>query len=251
MNVPKGCDAWAQVLESGTPTEQQIIENLREDPCVDDRVTGEFFSRLAVAGSPADAEEAIKFAHGVVQGDVDLFTCTGREVPDNTFVTLFRIDHVQGLRYRVPDALDALGLSDAELAADDVSEDDLRAVTDDYDGPVNLGNELQIVWVTDHKDVFPSLDSLQSVCDAVGLPNASRADKCVICVYKRGDTGTTLHVPRVLDGIAISEFSPNTDCDADTGRTRPLTGPPEDGMPEAVHRSCVVVPDCWELRTDE
>lgn len=236
-------------MGSGADRHRRILVNLREDPCVHDEVAAEFFSRLASAGKPDDPEQAIRLAHEVVRADPDLFTCTGREVSDNTFLILFRIEDVGGLRYRVPEALDALGLTDSALSADEASEDDLRAVTDDYEGPVNLGNVLQIVWVTDYDVVLPSLGKLESVCNALGLPRTSPEAKCVICVYKRGDTGTTLHVPRVLDGIAVHEFWPNADCSADTGKTRPLTGSPDDGVPEAVHRSCRVVPERWELRT--
>ena len=251
MHIPDSCDAWTRAMEAGTNSDRRILENVRMDPCVADRVAAEFFSRLAASGSPTDGQAAVKLAYGVTFGDVELFTCTGEEVPDNLFVTLFRLESVSGLRYRIPEALDALGLSDAELVADNVSEDDLRAVTDDYDGSVNLGNALQIVWVTDYDDVLSVIDSLESLSDVLGLPATTKTETCVVCMYRRSETGTTLHVPRVFDGIANSEFFPNTDCDADVGMTRPLTGLPADGMPEAVHRNCVVVPDRWELRTNK
>lgn len=248
MDIPASCNDWTNQLNSGTARHRQVLDNVREDPCVDDLISAEFFSRLASSGKPANAHQAIQQAGQVVYSDVERFTCTGSEVPDNVFVTLFRIEDVGRLRYRVPDALDALGLTDSDLVAGNASDDDSRELTDDYDGPVNLGNVLKIVWVSDYNDVNSSLNDLESVLEALGISDASSVTKCVICVYKRSVIGTTLHVPRVLDAMGTAEFQPNKDCSATAGITRPLSGSSGVGMREAVHRSCRIVPDRWELK---
>ena len=75
------------------------------------------------------------------------------------------------------------------------------------------------------------------------------ADRYIFCVYNREDTERTLHVPRALDGVNQPLFQVVDDPSADCGWTKPADGTDEDGLPEAVHRSCSVVPQRWELAT--
>jgi hypothetical protein len=46
------------MLQSGTAAHQAILANVRDDPCVDDGTTDEFFTTIAASPAPADAEAA-------------------------------------------------------------------------------------------------------------------------------------------------------------------------------------------------
>lgn len=199
-------------------------------------------------GTPADAQKAAEQAYKVVKGDPDRFVCQGNPVHDERFVQLFRIDGVDVLRYRVPEALAKVGLRHKDVILGNVPQEELRALSDEYKGEVKLGNDLQIVWVTDRDEAAPLLDDWEQLSDLLGRPSGGAEARCIFCGYNRSATGRTLHVPRVLDAIGIAEFEVNEDCSAEAGKTRPITRPPEEGLPEAVHRSCEVVPDLWELK---
>ena len=227
--------------------ERRILDNVREDPCVHDAVAKEFFDRIAVVGDPPSPQEAHKQAYDVVRNDQDRFLCQGREVPDNILQTLFRVEDVDQLRYRIPARLDALGLRDAVLSGD-IPNEDLRVLTDEYIGSVSLGNALGVVWASDFHDVEPLLDDVDELSDRLGRPTDSDATNCIVCAYNRDATEQSLHVPRALDAIDQSEFKVNTDCSADYGVTRPMNRPGDKGFRECVHRACVVTPELWELR---
>ena len=242
MNVPPNCQAWKEMMESGD-VQRHILRNIESDSCLSDEIERRFFERLAARGLPASSGEAWAFACATVRNDPDAFVCKGHEVPHNRFVTLFRLQEVSSLGYVIPqDVRDAKGYRDKGFA-DDSPEEDLLAFTDQYDGPVELGNLVQVVWVTDFAAINGDLNNLAEVANRLGIT----ADRCVLCVYNRGETHRTLHVPRALDGIDHPRFRVVDDPSAKHGRTVPISGSPDEGLPEAVHRSCSIVPQRWEL----
>ena len=248
MNIPSACQAWEQMMASGSGKEQGILANVRKDPCLPDGTEHDFFTRLADSGALQDAEEAAGQAYKVVKGDPDRFVCQGNPVPGERFVRLFRIDSVDALRYRVPEVLANVGLTDKDVILSHVPDEDLRVVTDEYKGEVKLGNDLQIVWVTDRYEALPVMSDWKLLSDRLGRPSDGVEARCIFCGYNRNATGRTLHVPRVLDAIGRAEFEVNEDCSAEAGKTSPIARLPEEGLPEAVHRSCEVVPELWELK---
>ncbi len=231
------------MMEAGED-ERRILRNVEQEPCVHSTVETDFFAHLAAKGVPSRADQAKSFGYQVVQSDPNRFVCQGRQVPPGRFEVLLRLEQVSSLRWRLPEEeLGAKGLRDRDLA-DDVSEEDLRSVTDEYDGVVRLGNALQIVWATELTAVqsSPADQNLNRLSDRLGLGR----DRYILCVYNRGQT-RSLHVPRALDAIDHPRFRVVLDCSADHGWTHPTTGPPEEALPEAVHRDCTVVPVQWGL----
>lgn len=248
VNIPSTCQVWERMMKSGDGEERKILANVRKDPCLPDETEHVFFTLLANSGAPADANEAAGQAYKVVKGDADRFVCQGNQVPGERFTKLFRIDSVDALRYRIPEALAKVGLGHKDVIMGDIPEEELRALTNEYKGEVKLGNDLHIVWVTDRDEAPPLLGDWKQLSDRLGRPSDGAEACCIFCGYNRDATEQTLHVPRTLDAIKIAEFVVNEDCSAESGRTRPITRPPEEGLPEAVHRSCEVVPYLWELK---
>ena len=194
---------------------------------------------------PSTPDEAWLLACKIVQDDPDRFVCQGREVPETMFVGLFRFQSVSSLRYALPPPfLESIGYRDKDFSVD-TEEEDLLSVADEYGGPVNLGNQLQIVWITDFAEIENRLIDPPALANWLGLD----ADRYIVCVYNREDTGRTLHVPRALDGVNQPLFEVVDDPAADCGWTKPTDGSKEGGWPEAVHRNCSVVPQRWELAT--
>jgi len=248
MRIPNSCAAWEKQMRSEAP-QLQMLENMYHDNCLDEAVTADFFDRVSARGAPRDAFEAQKFAFQVIAASPDSFACQGRAVPNAIFDQLFRVEEVPALRRRLPeDELRAKGINDRDLFDfASLSDEDLRSLTDEYDGPIVLGNGMDIVWVTDFQHVEPLLGDLANLLDRLGLP-LWVADRCVIIAYNRIETGKTLHVPRSLDGMGWAEFDLVEDCSAEMGRTKPRTLPGRMGLPEAVHRGCMIQPNRWEMR---
>ena len=225
--------------------EPLVLANIEKDSCLDKAVTTAFFERLAACGPPSTPDEAWLFACKIVRDAPDRFVCQGREVPETMFVGLFRFQSVSALRYALPRGfLESIGYRDKEFC-DDTEEEDLRSAADEYDGPINLGNKLQIVWVTDFAEIENKLNDPTALTNWLGID----AHRYILCVYNREDTGRTLHVPRALDGVDRPLFQVVDDPAADCGWTKPADGSEEGGRPEAVHRKCSVVPQRWELVT--
>ena len=248
MDVPVSCRTWEEMMEGGEE-ERRILDNLRKDPCIDGNLTAAFFSSLCAQGDPKNPEEARSFAYKVVEEGPYRFSCQGREVPAHLFSKLFRIETVSGLRYSIPGMLQRLGITDRVLDAGPTDEQ-LRSLTDEYDGPVELGNGLQIVWASDFEVISPLADNLRVLSDRLGLDKVFQEGRCIVCVYGRDDI-QSLHVPRAFDAIDMPMFEVVVDCSADYGKTKPLSLPLEEGLPEAVNRSCTVIPISWEMRTAE
>ena len=256
MDIPDECKPWAEAMESesGTEKHRRILGNVRGDACVSDKTASEFFARLAVQlaaqGPPANADAALTQASDVVKADPDTFLCQGKAVPQNLFRQLFRIEKVERLVDLLPEegVGGRLGLDPKKLDWAKISTEDLAVLTDEYDGPVRLGNKLGVVWVTDYEAVQDLAANPDTLSDVLGRPAANGSSRYVICVYNRVETGRSLHVPRCLDGIDHEHFEVTTDCGAPFGRTSPISHPKEGGKPEAVHRSCTVKPVRWEQR---
>lgn len=242
VKIPETCQKWKQMMHSGDQ-ESRILANMENDPCLDEDVERAFFDRLAARGDPARPKQAWALAQQTVQADPDGFVCQGREVPRDLFAALFRLERVSSLRRIIPrEVLDAKGLRDRELI-EHAPEEELRSVVHEHHGPIQLGNKLQVVWVTDFARIETLLNDLPQIANRLGL----QADRYILCAYNREDTDRSLQVPRALDGVDNPGFQVVVDCSADYGRTRPVNGPPEQGLPEAVHRSCSIVPRRWEL----
>lgn len=224
---------------------KRILNNIKLDPCLPAPVESAFFDRLSAKGNPGAPGEAQRMAYSVVAEDLDNFTCQGRHVPEGRVQTLFRMESVSSLRYRTPDILDRMGLTDSSLRR--LASEELRTIIDDYEGIVLLGNKLQIVWATDYAMTQDLLDNPKVLIDRLGLAHLAEEAHCIFCAYPRNGGGGVLNVPRALDAIDMPGFQVVPDCSAESGKTRPLTARPEDGLPEVIHRRCQVLPTRWQL----
>ena len=167
MRIPESCSVWKAKMESGE-RQRRILDNLLRDDCVDEETTNAFFSRLAEKGLPKSAHSAEGFAFQVIEDALDSFVCQGTLVPDNVFVKLFRVERVSDLRYRVPEEfMTAKGVNHREIA-DSLPDEELQTLTDEYDGPIELGNRIDLVWVTDFGRVEPLLNDLTEILDCLG-----------------------------------------------------------------------------------
>ena len=235
------------MMEAGGPRQQAALRNIREDPCVPPPVADRFLNALGSLPPPANHVEAYNLALSLV-ADQDLgLTCSGNEVPEDMFTVLFRFESVDTLQLRVPDACAVIGLKRGEQVLS-ITDEDLATLTDEYSGPVKLGNRIGIVWVTDHEQVKPLLADLRQLADRLGLELDAALSRIIICVYARSGTPESLHVPRALDGLDQVLFRVNLDCSAPCGFTRLASDPNMWGLPEAVHRSCSVTPQTWSYR---
>lgn len=250
MKIPKGnlkCQKWFDKLKSGTKT---VAKNIEAENCIPEDVCDEFFDdierHLSSKKATSVQKNAVDNASHVVKNKPDRFLCCGRQIDDNLFVTLCRLDHVETLPYRVPDCRRRLGIPDQDTVGS-LPEEEIRSLVDEYDGPIDLGNNLGICFVTDK--AYLELSDIRMAFDRFGLDNFDLGkDKYyVLCVYKRDKIDKTLHLPRVFDAINQRAFFLEKDCNALYGKTRPLTCPPEQGIPEAVHRKCSVEPEIFRL----
>ena len=245
MDIPRSCEQWAQAMEGGGMAARRIVANVWKEACVDSGMAQEFFDSLGRKGPFRDEHEAETGAFNVVYGDQDRFTCKGKPAAADRFRSLFRLEDVSSLRYRVPEALARGDVTDSELVGE-LPDEDLLTLTNEYHGEVSLGNRLGVVWCADAAGSLAG--DMTTLVERLGIAALENADRCVLCKYDRSTTGKSLHVPRVLDAIDRPEFEVVQDCDAETGMTRPLEGSTAEGLPEAVHRCCPVVPEVWELK---
>ncbi len=235
-------------MESGD-RQRRILDNMVRDDCLDEEVTVEFFEMLSEKDVPKDARDAESSAFDVIKTAPDVFVCKGTFVPEGVFVRLFRVECVSDLRYRLPeDTLTSKGVNHKEFV-DSLPDEDLLSLTDEYDGPIQLGNQIDVVWVTDFERVEPLLTDLAGLLDRLGrLAADSDMGRCVVVAYDREQAGRSVHVPRSLDAMGHPEFDVIEDCFAEMGMTKPITASPAMGLPEAVHRGCRVLPSRWEMR---
>ena len=233
--------------------EKRILENIRADPCLPLDVERDFVRDLTSKGAARDAKEARQNAHQIVAERADDFTCQGLKVPPHRFPVMLRLEPVSSLRYRTQDEFSRKGYNPSRFDVGTLSEEDsqdLRSLVDEYEGSVHLGNRLGIVWVAEVDSPEEARKDVPRLIDRLGLGHLLGEDACVVCVYTR-NVAPDLHVPRALDAVDHHGFKVVVDCEAETGRTRPLTANELTGLPEAVHRSRHLTPDVWELSTIE
>lgn len=248
MDIPKICEKWALVMASGGDVERKMLDNLMRERCIREEVAREFFIRLARKGEPTSGLEARQTGEEVIREDPDTFTCQGQNTSEDAFVRLLRVEDLKALRWRIPDCLKRLGIVDEELISG-LPEEELDSLTDEYEGLVMLGNRLSIVWVTDYEVAEDLLDDLEGLVDRLGLTNLVDESYCVVCVHNRKDIGLSIHVPRMFEGWDSMQFELVEDCAAQSGKTKPLTLGVEQGLPEAVHKKCEIIPEQWKLRS--
>lgn len=237
MDIPDICEPWFEQMKSGNSQKRKrILGNLRRDNCINSKISDDFFKRLAAKGNPCSPENAQNAAIDIVKADPDRFVCQGRKIPSNLFNTLFRLEGVGKLRNHLPNEhLRNFGLRDKKtLNLKELPDDELSIVVDKYKGTLDLGNDLGIVWVADNKK--SEQIGLKELVDRLGLANLEKEERCLKIVYKRNKAKKNLHLPRSFDGIDQGRFEVVEDCKANAGKTLPLNLPPEQGLPEAVHR---------------
>jgi len=245
------CKPWREKMESGNNQDKRILENLRRDNCVKSKISDEFFKRLAAKGNPRGPEDAKNAAIDIVKADPDRFVCQGGKIPSNSFETLFRLEEVGKLGKLLPDEhLRNFGIRDRKtLNSKELTDDELRIIVYMYSPGLDLGNELDIVWVSNSEE-FEQI-SLKDLVDRLGLENLENEKRCLKVVYQRSKVEKSLHLPRSFDGIDNGQFEVVENCKADAGKTLPLNLPHEQGLPEAVHRGCKVEPEIFEVEPIE
>jgi hypothetical protein len=231
-----------------TISEKSILTNVKSDECTPCMPRRRFFSALnnSLRGIPANQKlephEAKRIAWDIVHRHSDKLTLRGKAV-EAPFERCLRICTIDALRFMIPrEEQWARGILDSDLI-NGVSDSIVIALTDDYDGTVNLGNQLQIVWTTDLTAAEPLLGQFDQLVDRLGLAPA----RYVVCVYYLRDTGMTGYVPRSFDAIDHPRFYLVQGCSESPGKTRPINSKPDLGLPELVHRRCSIVPDQWYL----
>ncbi len=249
MDVPDICKPWREKMESENNQDKRILENLRKDNCIKSEISNEFFKRLVAKGNPCSPEDAKNTAIDIVKADPDRFVCQGGKIPSNSFNTLFRLEDVKKLGKLLPDEhLRNFGIRDRKtLNSKELPDDELSIIVHMYKGTLDLGSRdrLDIVWVADSEK--SDQIGLRELVDRLGLAHLEKEKRCLKIVYKRDKAEKNLHLPRSFDGIADGQFEVVEDCNAETGKTLPLKLPPEQGLPEAVHRGCRVEQEIFEV----
>ena len=248
MDIPDSprCQAWAAALGTADASAtaqpgQRIRANVENDPCVPVAAQQRFFELIEQAPPVGTEEQAVQLGNEVVSGNRRQLTRTGACVPDDRLNACYFINERGAMKHRVPPERwgdFASGIKDEDF--DGADAETLRYLWQEYEGPVSLGNLLDLVWVADENQVRRiAQDDALGAADRLGLEGQHRAlqagDPCVGFRYDRSVLGVGLHVPRVLDAIDSDWFQPTTDCSAACGRTRPLNGPADNGLDEAVH----------------
>lgn len=250
MNTPETCKVWVEKMEANEDC-SKILDNLRKDNCIKSEISDEFFKRLAAKGNPCNSEDAKNAAIDIVKAEPDRFVCQGGKIPSNSFETLFRLEEVEKLGKLLPDEhLRNFGIRDRKtLNSKELSDDELRIIVHMYSSGLDLGNELDIVWVSNSEE--SEQISLKDLVDRLGLENLENEKRCLKVVYQRSKVEKSLHLPRSFDGIGQGRFEVVEDCNANAGKTLPLNLPHEQGLPEAVHRGCKVEPEIFEVEPIE
>jgi len=173
MDIPDICKPWLDKMESGNNQDQKdhrkrIVENLRRDNCIKSEISDEFFKRLADKGNPCSPKDAKNSATDVVKADPDRFLCQGERIPSNSFNTLFRLEDVKKLgEYLSGEHLRNFGIRDRKtLNYKDLPDDELSIIVHMYKGTLDLGNVLDIVWVSDNEKTEKI--SLRELVDRLG-----------------------------------------------------------------------------------
>lgn len=251
MEIPDKCKSWLEKIKCGNDQDQKILENLSRDNCIKSEISDEFFKRLATKGNPCSPEDAKNTSIDIVKTDPDRFVCQGGKIPSDLFNTLFRLEDVKKLGKHLPDEhLRNFGIRDRKtLNSKELPDDELSVIVHMYKGTLDLGNRLDIVWISDSEK--SEQIGLKELVDRLGLANLEEEERCLKIVYKRNKAKKNLHLPRSFDGIDQSQFEVVENCKADAGKTLPLTLPHEQGLPEAVHRGCRIEPEVFEVEPIE
>ncbi len=251
MDVPDICKPWLEKMKSGNSQCQRILDNLRRDNCIKSEISDEFFKRLTAKGNPCCPEDAKNKSIDIVKADPDRFVCQGGKIPSDSFNTLFRLEDVNKLGKHLPDEhLRNFGIRDRKtLNSKELPDDELSIIVHMYKGTLDLGNDLDIVWITDNEK--SEQIALKELVDRLGMCNLEEEERCLKIVYKRYKAKKNLHLPRSFDGIDQGQFEVVENCKADAGKTLPLTLPHEQGLPEAVHRGCKIEPEIFEVELIE
>ncbi len=255
MNIPDDCQEWVCQMER-TEASKEILGNVHRDGVTPEDVGVKFFVQLTghfPPDWPASDDEGATLAKGialkVVIGDRDGYVCCGGVLSDGIFVDLMRVERPTSFRYLFPtevereDFFGKLGITDKQLADYDV--DDFKDVLDhvDISGDFRIGNQSGVgnVWVTDYR-VTPKVirEDHKALVDRLGLPHLEGEDFLLRLDFKRASVPATLHIPGCFDAIDFPPFRVQVHPDAPHGVTFPLHSPPDEGLPEAVHRACLV-----------
>lgn len=228
------------------PETARILENVETDACIAPDREAEFFNRISARKEFTDHRDACEFALNATLQSKDDLLCTGKEVPQDRFQTLVRIVLPENLRFIVgDDYMRRGGFTDYDMETDEVT---VRNCVEDYDG-AGLGGQVGrpggIAWAAEDSQALGSIRSDgAALTDRLGLEaqHRSATDRgfYVRLAIARQNLPTSLHVPRILDGIGFAAFRPVADCSSATGMTFPLSGNASEGFPEAVHRACAV-----------
>lgn len=243
MKVPSSCEDWETKLKASSQG-QAILTKILGENCISEDVEKEFFKDVAARGPPKDAEEAVGFAVDAVQDRKDDLTCCGKPVPGRLFRRVMRLEKLSYLKYRIPPSrrgqlLYRCGIVEKRFVEGKISRNQATRLVRYYEGPVTLGDRIGVVWITtSDESTRQMLDDLANLIDRLGLPELKAERFCLVFEYERSVTKRTLHVPRAFDGIGNPQFEAVPDCDADSGMTRPVEFPPEQGLPEAIHKHC-------------
>ncbi len=250
MNPPETCKVWVEKMEANEDC-SKILDNLRKDNCIKSKISDDFFKRLAAKGNPRGPEDAKNAAIDIVKADPDRFVCHGGKIRSKSFNTLFRLEDVKKLGKHLPDEyLRNFGIRDRKtLNFNELPDDELSIIVHMYQGTLDLGNRLDIVWVAD-SEKSEQID-LRALVDRLGLANLEKERRCLKIAYKGDKAKKNLHLPRSFDGIDNGQFEVVEDCKADAGKTIPLNLPCEQGLPEAVHRGCRVEPEIFTVELIE
>lgn len=233
-------------MESGNEEDRRMLMNLRKDNCIKPKVAQDFFDQLAGKGNPNTPNDAKNAAIDIVKADSDRFVCQGRKIP-RSFSTFLRLVRISNMKWLFPEHLSSFGLRDKNLLnRTELPDDELNDIIQMFKGELNLGNLLDIVWVTDNEKT-EQID-LNELIDRLGIVGLKEDERCLKLVYKRKNTKKDLHLPRSFDGIDNCQFELVENCKANSGKTLPLNLPPEQGLPEAVHRGCKVEPEIFEVK---
>jgi hypothetical protein len=239
VTVPDSCASWADQMSRGPNGEPRILSNVVREKCTSD-AEPKFFDLLAKEGNPGSAVEAQSFSANVVGRDESDFLFQGRSIPSGHFEELLRLQRVGTLRYCLPESfLSARGISRSLLERLTVGE--LNDLLEGYSGSGEPGGMSSVVWVTDGAAVRDLIGDCRAISNRLGLRNWEHEKLCVIITFGRDRLVTSLHVPRVFEGINDSQFELEVDCAALRGTTKPISED-EDGLPEAVYRKTNLKP---------
>jgi len=121
----------------------------------------------------------------------------GGKIPSNSFEKLFRLDDVKKLGKHLSDEhLRNFGIRDRKtLTSKELPDDELSIIVHMYKGTLDLGNDLDIVWVTDSKK--SGRIGLKELVDKLGLAILEEEERCLKIIYKREEVKKTC-IYRVL-----------------------------------------------------